>query len=110
MINNLEGITKFDLNPEKLSMICFTAKWCEPCNHMKPIMEELSNQYIDNIDVYNVDVDINKDFVDSTFHIPVVPAFYFVKYETLLYNCEGSLEKEQFISIIENFKDYANSN
>lgn len=101
MIINLEGITKFELNNEKISMICFTAKWCGPCNHMVPIMNEISTEYVDSVDVYNVDVDINKKFVDDTFHIPIVPAFYFVKNETLFTNKEGSLSKEQIIEIIE---------
>jgi thioredoxin 1 len=100
MIINLEGINKFDLNQEKLSMICFTAKWCGPCNHMKPTIEEISEEYKDSVDVYNVDVDVNKEFVDSTFRIPIVPAFYFVKNETLMMNKEGSLVKEQIIEII----------
>lgn len=104
MIINLEGINKFDLNNEKISLICFTAKWCGPCNHVKPILEEISDEYKDIIDVYNVDVDINKDFVDSSFRIPVVPAFYFVKNETLMMNKEGSLNKEQIIEIINNIE------
>ena len=106
MIINLEGINKFDLNQEKISMICFTAKWCGPCNHMKPIMEEISEEYKDIVDIYNVDVDINKDFVDSTFHIPILPAFYFVKNETLMMNKENSLTKEQIIQIIEEIQNY----
>jgi thioredoxin 1 len=100
MIINLEGINKFDLNQEKLSVICFTAKWCEPCNRMKPIIEGISEEYKESIDVYNVDVDINKEFVDSTFQVPVIPAFYFVKNETLMMNKEGILTKEQIIEII----------
>jgi thioredoxin 1 len=106
MIINLEGINKFDLNQEKLSMICFTAKWCGPCNHMKPIIEEISEEYEKTVDVYTVDVDVNKKFVDSTFRIPVVPAFYFVKNETLMMNKEGTLTKEQIIEIIKETENY----
>lgn len=106
MIINLEGINKFDLNQEKLSMICFTAKWCGPCNYMKPIMEEISEEYKETVDVYNVDVDINKEFVDATFRIPVVPTFYFVKKEKLMYNKENSLTKEQIIDIIKEIENY----
>jgi len=105
MIINLEGINKFDLNQEKLSMICFTAKWCGPCNHMKPTIEEISEEYKDSVDVYNVDVDVNKEFVDSTFRIPIVPAFYFVKNEILMMNKEGSLVKEQIIEIIKEIEN-----
>lgn len=101
MIINLEGIDKFELNNDKLSIICFTAKWCGPCNHIKPIVDEISEEYKDTVDVYNVDVDINKTFVDATFHIPIVPTFYFVKNETLHHSQEGSLVKEQIIEIIE---------
>ena len=106
MIINLEGINKFDLNNDKLSMICFTAKWCGPCNHMKPILEEVSEEYKETVDVYNVDVDINKKFVDETFHIPIIPAFYFVKNETLITNKESSLSKEQIIEIIKEIENY----
>jgi len=106
MMINLEDIEKFDLNNKKISIICFTAKWCGPCNHMKPIMEEISEEYKDTVDVYNVDVDVNKKFVDSSFHIPVVPAFYFVKNETLMMNKEGSLSKEQIRDIIKEIENY----
>ncbi len=110
MIINLEGINKFDLNNEKLSMICFTAKWCAPCNQMKPFLEEISEEYKDTVDVYNVDVDVNKNFVDSTFLIPIVPAFYFVKNETLIMNKEGFLSKEQIIQIMEEIQNYDRDN
>jgi thioredoxin 1 len=106
MIINLEGISNFDLNKEKLSLICFTAKWCEPCNRMKPILEEISEEYKETVDLYNVDVDVNKSFVDSTFHVPVVPAFYFVKNENLMNNKEGFLTKEQIIIIIKETENY----
>lgn len=109
MIIELVGIEKFDLNNDKLSMICFTAKWCGPCNHMKPIMEEISEEFKDIVDVYNVDVDINKKFVDDNFHVPIIPAFYFVKNETLLVNKESSLTKEQIIEIINNTIKYDSS-
>lgn len=109
MIIDLVGITQFDLNNNKISMICFTAKWCGPCNHMKPIMKEISEEYKDIVDVYNVDVDINKEFVDSTFRIPIVPTFYFVKNETLMYNKENSLTKEQIIEIINEIENYDSS-
>jgi len=81
-------------------MICFTAKWCGPCNHMKPTIEEISEEYKDFVDVYTVDVDVNKEFIDSTFRIPIVPSFYFVKNETLMMSKEGSQSKEQIIEII----------
>lgn len=106
MIINLEGIDKFELNQEKLSLICFTAKWCEPCNRMKPTLEEISEEFKETVDLYNVDVDVNKKFVDSTFHVPIVPAFYFVKNENLMDNKEGFLTKEQIIKIIEESENY----
>lgn len=109
MIITLNGIDKFTLNESKISMICFTAKWCGPCNHMKPIMGEISNEYKDIVDVYDVDVDVNKEFVDSTFKIPIVPAFYFVKNETLMMNKEGSITKEQIIEIINQIEKYDSS-
>jgi len=106
MIVNLEGIEKFDLNQEKTSIICFTAKWCGPCSQMKPIMEEISEEYKDSVDVYNVDVDVNRDFVDSKFHVPIVPAFYFVKNEKLMSNRDGFLAKEQIVEIIKEIENY----
>ena len=109
MIINLEGISNFDLEQNKISLICFSAKWCGPCNHMKPILEEISEEFKDSVDVYNVDVDVNKEFVDNTFRIPVVPAFYFVKNETLMSNKENSLTKEQIVNIINEIKDYGYS-
>jgi thioredoxin-like negative regulator of GroEL len=73
---------------------------------MKPILEEISEEYKDLVDVYNVDVDVNREFVDSTFRIPTVPTFYFVKNEKLMSNRDGFLAKEQIVEIIKEIENY----
>ena len=38
-------------------ILYFTAPWCQPCQVLGPIMDELSNQFPDRIKKVNIDYD-----------------------------------------------------
>jgi thioredoxin 1 len=57
----------------------FTAKWCGPCQKIKPLLEKISEGADpDKLEVYLVDIDEN-DNLASEFKIRSVPTFYLYK-------------------------------
>ncbi len=54
----------------------FTAKWCGPCQKIKPLLEKISGGADPNkLEVYMIDIDEN-DNLASEFKIRSVPTFY----------------------------------
>jgi len=41
----------------KKSIIQFSATWCSPCQALKPIMEEISNEMSDKLNFFYMDID-----------------------------------------------------
>lgn len=54
----------------------FTAKWCGPCQRIKPLLQKISDG-VDSVklEVYMIDIDENEDLA-SEFKIRSVPTFY----------------------------------
>ena len=45
---------------EKL-MVEFWAEWCGPCKMMKPIFEKISKENTSEVQMYTMDIDLNKE-------------------------------------------------
>lgn len=67
-------------NPEKLVVIDFTSKNCEPCKKVAPLYEELSvsEEFTDKVVFLKIDVDENPEAV-SKYQVTGWPTFIFVK-------------------------------
>ena len=65
------------LNSEKTVLLDFYADWCGPCRRLSPILEELAEEYRDNIYIYKVNVDDNKEIAE-VFGITSLPTIVFV--------------------------------
>lgn len=54
----------------------FTAKWCGPCQRVKPLLQKVSDGADSSkLEVYMIDIDDNEDLA-SEFKIRSVPTFY----------------------------------
>ena len=57
----------------------FTAKWCGPCQRIKPLLQKISDGSDSSVlKVYIIDIDEN-DEIAQQFNIKSVPTFYLYK-------------------------------
>ena len=46
------------ISGSKLSLIQFSAEWCNPCQVLKPIIEKISNDLSDKIECFYHDIEV----------------------------------------------------
>ncbi len=86
----------------KPAIIDFYADWCGPCKRVAPILKELAAQYKDEIIVYKVNVDNEKELA-AAFGIQSIPTLLFIPAKGKPQLSMGALSKQQFIEQINNF-------
>jgi thioredoxin 1 len=62
----------------KVAMIDFSATWCGPCKMLAPVLEEVSEEMKDSIEIYNIDVDENQNLAQQ-YGITSIPALVILK-------------------------------
>ena len=58
-------------------VIDFYADWCGPCKMVAPILEELSKEYKNKIEIYKVDTEAQQELA-GIFGIKSIPSILFV--------------------------------
>ncbi len=76
------------LNQEKPVLLDFYADWCGPCQTLLPIVEKLSKEYEDRIEVRKVNVDDNRE-LSQKFQVRSIPALFFIKDSKIVDNQAG---------------------
>ena len=59
---NKESYNNAVSSGEKTVMIDFWAPWCGPCKALTPILEEISSEMSEQVEIYKVNIDENTDF------------------------------------------------
>lgn len=95
------SFTKF-VNRREHSLIYFWAPWCNPCTHMTPIVEKISQKYRGKINVGKVDVSSNPE-IASKYFIAAVPTFILFKEGTILEVLVGAVAERRLESMIKGF-------
>jgi thioredoxin 1 len=96
-----EKVFNYDANKDwkfegtKPCMIDFYANWCGPCKTVAPILEELSTEYGEKLDIYKVNTDEERE-LSSVFGIQSIPSLLFVPLRGQPQMAMGALPKESF--------------
>ncbi|MCD8176250.1 MAG: thioredoxin [Tannerellaceae bacterium] len=94
--------TEWIYEGDKPCIIDFYADWCGPCKKVAPVLKELAKEYENDIIVYKVDVDKEKDLA-MAFGIQSIPTLLFVPAKGTPMVSMGALSKDQFVQQINDF-------
>ena len=97
---NYEGATEWSFKGERPAIIDFYADWCGPCKFVAPILEQLSEEYAGQIDIYKVDTDAEQE-LSAVFGIQSIPSLLFVPMEGRPLMQAGALPKNSMKEVIE---------
>ena len=90
MITILENNISICDNEECYLLFYFTAKWCGPCQKIKPLLQKISDGADSSkLKVFMIDIDENDDLAKK-FNIRSVPTFYLYKKKELIGQTSGS--------------------
>jgi len=85
---------------KKPAIIDFYADWCGPCKMVAPVLEELSEDYNDELVIYKVDTEVEMELA-SVFQIRSIPSILFIPVEGQPMMQAGALSKNVLKNIIE---------
>lgn len=75
------------------AIVDFYATWCGPCRTLAPILEELSEEYAGDVEIYKVDIDREQELA-AAFGVRSVPTLLFIPAQGMPQMATGALPKE----------------
>lgn len=91
---NYDESSEWSFKGDKPAIIDFYADWCGPCKMVSPILEELSEEYKDQVDIYKVDTDSEQELAGA-FGIQSIPSILFIPVNDKPQMAAGALPKDQ---------------
>lgn len=99
-IFNYETEQEWKFKGNKAAIIDFYADWCGPCKSIAPVLEELSEQYKDQLAIYKIDTDKEME-LSSLFGIQSIPTLLFIPLNGNPMIQKGALPKNILQQIID---------
>ena len=103
----LKKVYDFEANPndwkfegKRPAIVDFYATWCGPCK--APVLEELSKEYSGKVDIYQIDVDQEKELA-AAFGIRSIPTLLLIPMKEEPRITQGALPKDQLKKAIDEF-------
>ncbi len=98
---DFENNKEWNYQGELPAIIDFYADWCQPCKMVAPILEELSEEYLDKIKVYKIDTEAEQDLA-AAFGIRSIPSLLFIPATGKPQMAQGALPKQALKEAIDN--------
>ena len=96
---NKESFEKVTSSKDKTLIIDFWAPWCGPCKALTPVLEELSSEMSDSVEVYKVNVDDNTELAQEH-GVQSIPTLLVYKNGSLSETIVGLKTKDELIEIV----------
>ncbi|MBT3244482.1 MAG: thioredoxin [Bacteroidetes bacterium] len=93
---NYEESKEWKFEGKLPAIVDFYADWCGPCKMVAPILEELSQEYKDKIDIYKVDTEAERE-LSQVFGIQSIPSMLFIPVDGQPSMAQGALPKDSFV-------------
>ena len=93
--------TEWNYKGKLPAIIDFYADWCGPCKMIAPVLEQLSDEYKDDLIIYKVDTEVELE-LSAVFGIRSIPSLLFIPMEGKPMMQAGALNKFQLKSVIDN--------
>jgi thioredoxin 1 len=97
---NYETEQEWNYKGDKPAIIDFYATWCAPCRSIAPVLEELSDEYKDQLVIYKIDTDSEAE-LSSLFGIQSIPTLLFIPVNGNLMVQKGAVPKNILQQVIE---------
>ena len=82
------------------AIVDFYADWCGPCKAVAPVLEELAEEYKDQILIYKIDTDKEAE-LSGLFGIQSIPTLLFIPVDGQPMMQKGAIPKNAFKQVIE---------
>ena len=96
---NKESFEKVTTSGSKTQIIDFWASWCGPCKALTPVLEEVSTELADSVEVYKVNVDDNTELAQEH-GVQSIPTMLIYKNGSLSETIVGLKTKDELIDIV----------
>lgn len=90
------------ISADQLVLVDFFATWCQPCQMMHPILEQLKASVGDKLRIIKVDVDRYSD-VAAQWRIQSVPTLMLFRNGEVLYRNSGVMDKAELMALLDPF-------
>jgi|TARA_B110000444_G_C18699319_1_gene528152 thioredoxin 1 len=97
---NDETFTKDIESSNKLVIVDFWAEWCGPCKQIGPILEEISDEKNDSINILKINIDENPE-TPQKYGVRGIPTLMLFKGGKLVDTKVGSLPKTALLTWID---------
>lgn len=87
--NDSEYQNYLDTIPNKLVLFYYNAPWCAPCKQLAPKLEQLSNEYKNELTLIKINIEDFEDLAMDN-NVEKVPTILIYKNKTLLHKHQGA--------------------
>ena len=88
------------LKASKVVLVDFWAEWCGPCNQLAPVLDELSSELGDQVEIFKVDIDQNTE-TPTKYGVRGIPTLILFKDGKQIATKVGALPKSSLKEWIE---------
>ncbi len=76
-------------------LIDFFAEWCMPCMMMSPILEDLNEEFSENVKIGKINIDDNPGVAEK-YGVQSIPHFVIFKNGSVVEEISGTITQQEF--------------